>query len=182
MPALREPRTLPEWSIAFDEAVDAWLEPHRRPALDRLFYGLSSAADHGMLWHALGAARAAKRRKLGDALRFSAVLGAESAFTNGLVKSMFRRVRPADHFEHDEPLPYGMRRPITSSFPSGHAATGFMCAAVLARGSRAAPAWYTLAALVAFSRVYVRMHHASDVIAGAALGSCLGIVARRLLR
>jgi undecaprenyl-diphosphatase len=182
MPALPDSPSLLEWGVAFDEAVDKWLEPHRSPALDRLFYGLSSAADHGMLWHALGAARAAKRRQPADALRFSAVLGAESAITNGVVKSLFRRVRPAEHFEHDEPLPYGMRRPITSSFPSGHAATGFMCAAVLARGSKAAPAWYTLAALVAFSRVYVRMHHASDVIAGAALGAALGVVARRLLR
>jgi len=149
--------------------------------LDRLFYGLSSAADHGMLWHTLGAVRALRRHDPAGALRFSAVLGAESAITNGLVKSMFRRVRPTEHFEHDDPLPYGMRRPITSSFPSGHAATGFMCAAVLAQGSKAAPAWYTLAALVAFSRVYVRMHHTSDVVAGAALGAVLGVVARRVL-
>jgi len=34
---------------------------------------------------------------------------------------------------------------------------------------------------VAASRVYVRMHHASDVIAGAALGVALGVVARRVL-
>jgi undecaprenyl-diphosphatase len=182
MPALPESPTLLERGVAFDEAVEKWLEPHRSPALDRLFYGLSTAADHGMLWHALGAARAVTRGRPADALRFSAVLGAESAITNGLVKSWFRRVRPAEHFEHDDPLPYGMRRPITSSFPSGHAATAFMCAGVLAHGSKAAPAWYTLAGLVSFSRVYVRMHHASDVLAGAALGAALGVVARRLLR
>jgi undecaprenyl-diphosphatase len=167
--------------LALDEAVEKWLEPRRTPALDRVFYALSSAADHGLLWHALGAARAAKRRQPRFALRFSAVLGVESAFTNGLVKSLFRRVRPPEHFTHDDPLPYGMRRPITSSFPSGHAVTAFMCAGVLANGSRAAPAWYTLAALVAFSRVYVRMHHTSDVVAGAGLGLALGGVARRAL-
>lgn len=172
---------MPQAVVRLDEAVDKWLEPHRSPGLDRLFYGLSSAADHGMLWHAIGIGRAAKRRNPKDALRFSAALGVESAITNGFVKSLFRRVRPTEHFEHDEPLPYGMRRPITSSFPSGHAATAFMCAAVLAKGSKAAPAWYTLAGLVAFSRVYVRMHHASDVLAGAALGAALGVVARRVL-
>jgi undecaprenyl-diphosphatase len=166
---------------ALDERVDTWIEPHRSPALDRLFYGLSSAADHGMLWHAIAAARAATHRDPGYAVRFSVALGLESAFTNGLVKSLFRRVRPQEHFEHDEPLPYGMRRPITSSFPSGHAATAFMCAAVLSN-RRTAPAWFTLAALVASSRVYVRMHHASDVAAGAALGLALGGVARRFVR
>ena len=40
-----------------DEAVDKWLEPRRTAALDRVFYGLSSAADHGMLWHAAGVLR-----------------------------------------------------------------------------------------------------------------------------
>lgn len=170
---------LPARALALDETVEKWLEPRRSPALDRLFYGLSSAADHGLLWHALGATRAVRLRTPAFALRFSAVLGAESAFTNGLVKSLFRRSRPPEHFTNDDPLPYGMRRPVTSSFPSGHAVTAFMCAAVLSKGSRTAPAWYTLAALVAFSRVYVRMHHTSDVVAGAALGIALGGVARR---
>jgi undecaprenyl-diphosphatase len=37
-----------------------------------------------------------------------------------------------------------------------------------------------MAATVASSRVYVKMHHASDVIAGAALGVGLGLLARRI--
>ncbi len=164
---------------AIDESIEKWLEPRRTPALDALFYGLSSAADHGMLWHAFGLLRAAQRAEPKYAVRFSTALGIEAAFTNGFVKSIFRRVRPPEHFSHDDPLPYGMRRPITSSFPSGHAVTAFMCAVVLARGSRAVPALFGLAALVAASRVYTRMHHPSDVVAGAALGLALGHVARR---
>ena len=159
---------------ALDEAIEKWLEPHRSRTLDRIFYGLSSAADHGMLWHGFGALRAVTRREPRYALRFSTALGIESALTNGLVKSLFRRVRPHEHFENDDPLPYGMRRPITSSFPSGHAATAFMCAVVLSKGNRAAPFYFTLAALISFSRVYTRMHHTSDVVAGAALGLALG--------
>ena len=38
-----------------------------------------------------------------------------------------------------------------------------------------------LAGLVATSRVYVKMHHASDVLVGAALGIGLGTIARRVL-
>jgi undecaprenyl-diphosphatase len=166
---------------ALDEAVEKWLEPRRTETLDRLFYGLSSAADHGFLWHAAGVVRAVRRREPSYALRFSTALGIESGITNGLVKSLFRRVRPSEHFTHDDALPYGMRRPITSSFPSGHAATAFMCASVLSKGRRTGPAWFTLAALVGFSRVYVRMHHASDVVAGAVLGLALGQVARKTL-
>jgi len=166
---------------AFDEAVDKRLERYRSPALDRVFYPLSSAADHGMLWHGMGVVAALRRRDPKLALRFSAALGVESLITNAGVKSLFRRVRPSEHFEHDAPLPYGMRRPITSSFPSGHAATAFMCAAVLGKGRATAPAWFALAALVAGSRVYVRMHHASDVLAGAALGLALAPAARRFV-
>jgi membrane-associated phospholipid phosphatase len=159
---------------ALDETVEKRLERYRNDTLDRVLYGLSSAADHGMLWHALGAVRAVRRGEPGSAVRFSKMLGIESAITNGLVKSLFGRVRPPEHFTDDEPLPYGMRRPITSSFPSGHAATAFMSAVLLSKGTRAGPFYFSLAALVAASRVYTRMHHTSDVVVGAALGLALG--------
>jgi undecaprenyl-diphosphatase len=74
-----------------------------------------------------------------------------------------------------------MRRPITSSFPSGHATTGFMAATLLADGTDAAPAYYAFAGLIAFSRVYVRLHHTSDIAAGALLGLALGRIAKRIL-
>ena len=73
-----------------------------------------------------------------------------------------------------------MHRPITSSFPSGHAASAFT-AAMLLRDSPLAPVYFVLAGLVATSRVYVKMHHASDVLVGAALGVAMGAVARRVL-
>lgn len=149
--------------------------------VDRVFYGLSSAADHGLLWLGIGAVRAARAGDPAIAIKLGAVLGAESILTNGIVKSFFRRVRPPDHYTHDGPLPYGMRRPITSSFPSGHAATAFLAASLLSKGTRAGPAYFALAGLVAYSRVHVRMHHAADVVGGAALGLTLGAIARRFV-
>jgi membrane-associated phospholipid phosphatase len=150
-------------------------------ATSRFFYALSSACDHGLLWLLLGSARAARKGDPAIALRLGALLGTESLLTNGVVKLAFRRVRPQEHFTHDEALPYGMRRPITSSFPSGHAATAFMAAGLLSKGTRLAPAYYALAALVAYSRVHVRMHHPADVVGGAALGVALGAIARRFV-
>src|SRR5690242_807193 len=113
--------------------------------VDRFFYALSSAADHGLLWLALAAARAARKGDPAIVLRFGALLSAESLLTNGVIKLAFRRVRPQDHFTHEAELPYGMRRPITSSFPSGHAATAFMAAGLLSKGTRLAPGYYALA-------------------------------------
>jgi membrane-associated phospholipid phosphatase len=163
----------------FDDAVDRWVERHRAPRLDPLFYGLSSAADHGLLWMVLGALRAVRRRELAIALRFGAALGVESALTNGPIKFVFRRIRPES--PPPGPLPYGMHRPRTSAFPSGHATTAFTAATLLSEGTGAAPAYFGLAGLVAASRAYTRMHHASDVIAGAALGLAMGQVAKRVL-
>ena len=51
---------------------------------------------------------------------------------------------------------------------------------MLAQGDPLWPLYYGLAAVVASSRVYVKVHHASDVLAGAALGIGLGALGRRL--
>jgi undecaprenyl-diphosphatase len=72
-----------------------------------------------------------------------------------------------------------LRIPRTSSFPSGHASAAFFAAALLRDGAPA-PLVYAAAVVVASSRVHVGMHHASDVIAGAALGAALGELARHL--
>jgi len=162
-----------------DESVDAWVDRHRGPRLDPVFYGLSSAADHSILWHVLGALRAARSGDPTAGARFGAVMAVESALTNGPVKACFRRIRPVE--VPAGPLPYGMHRPRTSAFPSGHATAAFTAASLLAQGTSAGPFYFGLAALVASSRVYTRMHHASDVLAGAALGFVFGQVARRLL-
>lgn len=165
---------------ALDRAVDAAVSRARHPVLDVVLYPLSSAADHSLLWLALAGLREATgRARPGTAVRLAMVLGAESVVTNLAVKTVFGRLRPAlDPAGAGGPLPWGLRRPVTSAFPSGHATAGFTTAVFLSR-SDPGPPWYLLAGLVGFSRVYVRLHHASDVVAGAALGLAFGAAARR---
>ena len=159
-----------------DVAVDRRFDAIRSPTLDKVVYRLSSAADHSLLWHTCGVVRALKRGgDLAGAGRFSLAMGAESALTNGAVKSLFRRVRPAEY--SDLAFHHGLRRPVTSSFPSGHATAAF-CAAALVDGG---PGWYAAATAVAATRIYVRLHHASDVVAGAAFGYALGRVMRPIV-
>jgi undecaprenyl-diphosphatase len=159
----------------FDDAVDRTLDRVRGPALDGVVYRLSSAADHSLLWHACGAAVAFAHGDTRFAARFAAAMTVESLLTNGAVKTIFRRVRPAEYDDID--FHHGLHRPLTTSFPSGHATAAF-CAATLLGGG---PGWYGLAAGVAATRVYVRLHHASDVAAGAAFGLVLGVAARRFV-
>jgi undecaprenyl-diphosphatase len=165
----------------FDAAVERAVDGMRSPTLDHVFYGLSAAADHSKLWHTLGWARGVVTGDRAEARRMSSALAIESFVTNVLVKSLVGRVRP-ERPVSDEPLLYGMRVPITSSFPSGHATAAFTAAVFLSDDDRGlAPLWFGLAGAVAFSRIYVRMHHPSDALAGAALGVALGATLHRIL-
>ncbi len=74
-----------------------------------------------------------------------------------------------------------LRTPLTSSFPSGHASSAFTAAGILSEHDPALrPVFYALAAVVATSRVHVQVHHASDVVVGAALGVVFARAATRL--
>ena len=74
--------------------------------------------------------------------------------------------------------------PHSDSFPSGHTATSFACATVLAvLVPRAAPAFYVLALAIGYSRIYVGVHWPLDVVGGAVVGVATALlllaVARR---
>lgn len=79
--------------------------------------------------------------------------------------------------------PDGESKRSNSSFPSSHAANGFTLAWVLtSRWRRGWPAFYALASLVAFSRMYLNRHYLSDVVVGALLGVVVAWAAARWLR
>lgn len=106
-------------------------------------------------------------------------MGIESLVVNGALKSLFGRRRPGS--AADNPTDHHLRQPITSSFPSGHASAAFCASTVLARGSRYGWLYHVVAAVVASSRIHVRLHHASDVIAGALVGRALGRIANAVI-
>jgi undecaprenyl-diphosphatase len=164
---------------ALDRAVDAAVTRAQTPLLNAVFYPLSSAADHSLLWLATAGVREATgKARPGTAVRLVTVLGVESVLTNLALKSVFGRIRPALDPALTGPLPWGLRRPVTSAFPSGHSTAGFTAAVFLSRADPGPP-WYLIAGLVGFSRIYVRLHHTSDVLGGAALGLAFGYAARR---
>jgi undecaprenyl-diphosphatase len=167
---------------AFDDWFDARLEKIRgNPLADRVFTAASELGDFSLIWHIASAARGlASERAAAESLVLSALIGAESLVVNQGLKRLFRRVRPTTAGDDR----YTIRQPSTSSFPSGHASAATFAASLLAAQSPKIlrPAWIFLAAVVATSRAYVRIHHASDVVAGMATGLVLAAMARRLVR
>ena len=176
---MRPPSAITDAVRAFDGTVDRAFDRLRgKPKLDRLFYGASALGDHGLLWLILGAIRGLRsEHDWRAAVRVGLGVGTESALVNLGVKSLFRRARPI----YEAPRPLRLRRPRTSSFPSGHATSAFTAAALLSEDDELWPVYYAAAIVVAASRVYVRVHHASDVVGGIALGAVLGRIGRRLM-
>lgn len=163
---------------AFDHVVDAAFDQVRgRRSVDRLFYTASALGDFSLVWHLAATATALRSsHHEREALRLAVSLGLESLLVNKGIKSMFRRTRPPwePHARHE------LRRPRSSSFPSGHASSAFLAAGLLSRaGGVPTGSWYALATVVAASRVHVGIHHASDVVVGALLGAGLSRVALR---
>ncbi len=88
--------------------------------------------------------------------RTADALGTSLILSEGL-KSVIHAPRPDGHGN--------------DSFPSGHATLAFTVAAMESRFQpREAPLWYAGAAWIGYSRIQLRKHNLTDVLAGAGLG------------
>jgi undecaprenyl-diphosphatase len=165
----------------FDDAADRALERFRgNPVLDRVFTTASHVGEFSLIWHVLNLVVGTRNRRFDRVVTFAALIGLESLVVNQGIKRLFGRTRPTP--AGDDGL--GVRRPMTSSFPSGHASSAVFAASLLThRAPRSIGALVWLGAgTVATSRAYVRVHHASDVVAGLFTGRMLYVLARRAFR
>ena len=141
-----------------------------------MFVWLTKAGTHGLVWLVLGLALSLLWRRLTPFVLTLLAVGAADGIAN-LLKAAVGEKRPS---EPDALVVI----PHSHSFPSGHTATSFAAATVLtALAPRWAPAFYVLAAAIAYSRLYVGVHWPLDVVGGAAIGVATALlllaVARR---
>jgi undecaprenyl-diphosphatase len=160
--------------VRWERHLEHWIVGLRVGWLDDVSIALSWIGTWGAVWLAIALVLAVSWRRPSV---FVAVVVADAAaeLLADLGKLIVHRHRP---FEHQ----LGPQS-STHSFPSGHSATSFACATVLAAY---APRWrvplFVLAALIALSRIYNGMHYPTDVLAGSVLGLLVGATILRLAR
>ena len=156
----------------FDQKAERAFDRLRgNPAADRVFYTASELGDFGLIWVILATLKALRKSDdLAGALRMIAAMGLESVLVNDIIKSAFRRTRPP--WEVERPL--RVRRPLTSSFPSGDATSATSAAIILSEDDELLSVYVAMAAVVVSSWIFVKIHYHSDVGAGVASGRLIG--------
>ena len=167
---------------AFDQRLFDRLTRQERRVADLTLRRLSNNANRSLLWLAIAAVLAltggsSQRRA---ALRGVVAIALTSTLVNLPLKYLARRDRPPTR-RSDRPLPISM--PGSFSFPSGHSASAFaFVTGVAMEEPRMLLPILPLAAGVAYSRIHLRVHYPFDVLAGAAIGTGMGLVSGPVLR
>lgn len=164
-------------TIKFDESVLLWMNSHSSPSVDGLALQITSVGNGAavitialvmcaFLW--------VLKHRLAVILVVVGVLGAD--LLNRVLKATFERPRP-ELFVLETPFD----RPVSASFPSGHAMAAVVVYVLLAYliGRLGGRGWFkvvlnSLATIlilaIGASRMYLGVHYPSDVIAGYLLG------------
>lgn len=153
--------------------------PHTR-LLNGFFYTLTFIFTGGAAWYALMGAVMIRHQRLGWRMAREAALPLAIAIwlVEYPIKRYFRRRRP--FITIVQAIVIG-KKPGSWSFPSGHSATAFAGAWLVSHYfPRRRGLLYTVASLVAFSRIYLGDHYPGDVASGSTLGMVFAMVLRRL--
>jgi undecaprenyl-diphosphatase len=136
--------------------------------LDEAMLLASALGKAGFVWLTVAVIAAVFPARRMAAWRVVLAVGLAYLLVDGMIKPVIDRDRP---YEVRADARLIDQRPTSGSFPSGHTAAAFAGALAASRVFPAAQlAWWTLAAAVGVSRIYVGAHWPSDVVAGAVLG------------
>lgn len=145
------------------------LQKIHTPWLDQIMVGITSLADHGQFWILLGLVLICFKKSRKTGIAVIAALALSVLLGNVILKNLAARSRPC---WIDETVDLLIRNPKDYSFPSGHTLASFTSAvSIFLQNKRWGIPALVLAALIAFSRLYLFVHFPTDVLGGILLGT-----------
>ena len=154
-----------------DFAILNWIQSFlTSPVMDSIMKFITHLGDEGIIWIIIAIILLIpkKTRRTGATVGVALILGL--VLGNIVIKNIFGRMRPYTLENAMVKMPI-IGEQSEFSFPSGHTRSSFEAAFVLLWADKrmGIPAMI-LAALIAFSRLYVYVHFPSDIIGGILLG------------
>ncbi len=152
----------------------------RTPFGDAVMPVVTVLGDGGIFWILLTLALLLipRTRRLGLVCAVSLLI--DVALCNGLIKNLVARTRP---YVVNPDIVLLVEKPGEFSFPSGHAAASFtVVGAMYFNKSRLWIPAGVLAAVIAFSRLYLYVHYPTDVLFGAVFGVLFGYLGTLIVR
>lgn len=145
-----------------------------RPALNVVMKTASRSANVGIIWWVICLPFLINPNWRATGFNFVVAISFAHVMGEGLIKHLVKRIRPCHDLDDDEQI---INRPRFYSFPSGHTTASFTMLSVAV--FRGLPLYVVLpiallATLISFSRIYLRVHYLTDVIAGVILGFTCG--------
>lgn len=147
--------------------------------LDAVMPVITVSAKAGLVWIGLAVLLviSPKTRKAGAAVAVALIL--HLIVVNITLKPLVDRPRP---FEINTAIELIAKAPHDGSFPSGHSSASFAAAtAVFLYNRQMGIAALVLAAVIAFSRLYLYFHFPTDVLAGTLIGVGLGYLSKVII-
>lgn len=171
--------------MAWEEEFLLYLQNNvRTEFLNHVMQFFSFLGNFGWFWIVLCIVLIAVKKTRPIGIIAAAALVASLLIVNGIIKPVVSRTRP---FVSIEELTLITRKPLDSSFPSGHTSSAFVVSCAITWCLSGKKKWLgviliIIASLIAFSRLYLGAHYPTDVIAGLLLGITISVVTYFALR
>ena len=166
--------------MEFEFKILDFLQSIRTPFGDFIVPLITYLGEFGAVWIVLAIVLLANKKYRKAGLVVAVALILDLIICNGILKNIFRRTRPCDI---NTAVKLIIPHPSEFSFPSGHSAASFAASSALlfAGKKKLAIGAFILAALIAFTRLYLYVHFPTDILGGALAGVLAGFLSSKLV-
>ena len=165
--------------LNFDFSLLDSISALKNEYLDKIMVFFTLLGENGFLWIVLALILLSvkKTRKIGACVALALVL--DLLLVNITIKPLVARARP---FVLKSDIELLINAPRDFSFPSGHTAASFAAAvSVFLFNKKWGSVLLGVAAIIAFSRLYLYVHYPTDVLGGILCGLLVAIIAYYIL-